>query len=50
MIIGNSLGSALNEKLSQAMFYAILALIGMVGSLFFLGLRKPNQTNENINT
>ena len=43
MIIGNSLGSVLDQNLGQAMFYTILAIIGFIGSFFFLGLRNPTE-------
>jgi hypothetical protein len=39
MIIGNSLGKVFDENLSQAMFYSILAVIGLFAALFFLGLK-----------
>ena len=46
-IIGNLIAGALIDKIEKTTFYFVMGIIGLVGSLIFLMLRKPIIANDN---
>lgn len=45
-IVGNIIAGELIDKIEKTTFYMIMGIIGLVGSLMFLVLRKPIEASN----
>lgn len=45
-IVGNIIAGELIDKIEKTTFYFVMGVIGLVGSLMFLVLRKPIEINS----